>query len=249
MDEAMHPLTLLGLGLYGEVLPNQNGAPIRLVVPWKYGFKSIKSIVRVSFRRERADQHLEAAAVVRVRLLRQRQSAGRSPALVAGQRAPARRVLPAQDADVQRLRRSGRVPLQRDGSAEVLLIESERNDDDGSSSPVVWLICLAPFALLVYDGFTDNLTANPIEKITNTTGIWTLRLHRGDARDHAAALVHRHQSADQLPARWSACSRSSTGRCTSRRSSSSIISLDFVGDVAGRARSGRTSPRASWRSC
>jgi methionine sulfoxide reductase catalytic subunit len=49
MDEAMHPLTLLGLGLYGEVLPNQNGAPIRLVVPWKYGFKSVKSIVRVSF--------------------------------------------------------------------------------------------------------------------------------------------------------------------------------------------------------
>ena len=41
--------------------------------------------------------------------------------------------------------------------------------------PVVWLICLAPLALLVYDGFTDNLTANPIEKITNTTGIWTLR--------------------------------------------------------------------------
>ena len=49
MDEAMHPLTLVGLGLYGEVLPNQNGAPIRLIVPWKYGFKSIKSIVRVSF--------------------------------------------------------------------------------------------------------------------------------------------------------------------------------------------------------
>ena len=49
MDEATHPLTLLGLGLYGEVLPNQNGAPIRLVIPWKYGFKSIKSIVRVSF--------------------------------------------------------------------------------------------------------------------------------------------------------------------------------------------------------
>src|SRR5687767_6785775 len=49
LDEAMHPLTLVGLGLYGEVLPNQNGAPIRLVVPWKYGFKSIKSIVRVRF--------------------------------------------------------------------------------------------------------------------------------------------------------------------------------------------------------
>jgi sulfoxide reductase catalytic subunit YedY len=49
MDEAMHPLAILAVGLYGEVLPNQNGAPIRLVVPWKYGFKGIKSIVRVKF--------------------------------------------------------------------------------------------------------------------------------------------------------------------------------------------------------
>ena len=48
LDEAMHPLTILATGLYGETLPNQNGAPIRLVVPWKYGFKGIKSIVRVS---------------------------------------------------------------------------------------------------------------------------------------------------------------------------------------------------------
>lgn len=49
LDEAMHPLTLLVLGLYGEVLPNQNGAPLRLAVPWKYGFKSSKSIVRIRF--------------------------------------------------------------------------------------------------------------------------------------------------------------------------------------------------------
>jgi methionine sulfoxide reductase catalytic subunit len=49
MDEAMHPLTMLVVGLYGEVLPGQNGAPIRLIVPWKYGFKSIKSIVKISF--------------------------------------------------------------------------------------------------------------------------------------------------------------------------------------------------------
>jgi sulfoxide reductase catalytic subunit YedY len=47
LDEAMHPLALLSFGLYGETLPNQNGAPIRMVVPWKYGFKSIKSIVRI----------------------------------------------------------------------------------------------------------------------------------------------------------------------------------------------------------
>ncbi len=49
MDEAMHPLTLLTFGLYGEVLPNQNGAPVRIVVPWKYGFKSAKSLVRIRF--------------------------------------------------------------------------------------------------------------------------------------------------------------------------------------------------------
>ena len=49
MDEAMHPLTLLAFGMYGEVLPNQNGAPVRLVVPWKYGFKSAKSIVKIRF--------------------------------------------------------------------------------------------------------------------------------------------------------------------------------------------------------
>ncbi len=49
MDEAMHPLAIIAIGLYGKWLPNQNGAPLRLVVPWKYGFKSVKSIVRIRF--------------------------------------------------------------------------------------------------------------------------------------------------------------------------------------------------------
>ena len=49
LDEAMHPLTLLTFGMFGEVLPNQNGAPVRLVVPWKYGFKSAKSLVKIRF--------------------------------------------------------------------------------------------------------------------------------------------------------------------------------------------------------
>ena len=49
IDEAMNPLTMLTLGVYGETLPNQNGAPVRLIVPWKYGFKSVKSIVRIEF--------------------------------------------------------------------------------------------------------------------------------------------------------------------------------------------------------
>jgi sulfoxide reductase catalytic subunit YedY len=50
MDEAMNPLTILSVGMYGKVLPGQNGAPLRLVVPWKYGFKSIKSIVTIRLR-------------------------------------------------------------------------------------------------------------------------------------------------------------------------------------------------------
>jgi methionine sulfoxide reductase catalytic subunit len=53
MDEAVHPLTLLAVGVYGRVLPGQNGAPVRLVVPWKYGFKGAKSIVRIRFQEDR----------------------------------------------------------------------------------------------------------------------------------------------------------------------------------------------------
>ncbi len=52
IDEAMHPLTLIAVGMYGKPMPNQNGAPVRLVVPWKYGFKSIKSIVAIDFTEE-----------------------------------------------------------------------------------------------------------------------------------------------------------------------------------------------------
>ena len=62
IDEALHPLTLLAVGLYGKVLPKQNGAPIRLVVPWKYGFKGIKSIVRVSFVEQRPPNTWNAIA-------------------------------------------------------------------------------------------------------------------------------------------------------------------------------------------
>jgi sulfoxide reductase catalytic subunit YedY len=53
IEEAMHPLATIAVGIYGKVLPNQNGAPLRLVVPWKYGFKGIKSIVRIHFTDER----------------------------------------------------------------------------------------------------------------------------------------------------------------------------------------------------
>ncbi len=62
MDEAMNPLTLMSVGLYGKTLPNQNGAPIRLVVPWKYGFKSIKSIVQIRLTSKKPDTSWEALA-------------------------------------------------------------------------------------------------------------------------------------------------------------------------------------------
>jgi sulfoxide reductase catalytic subunit YedY len=62
LDEALHPLTLLTFGLYGQVLPNQNGAPVRVVVPWKYGFKSAKSIVRIRFVSEQPKTAWEKAA-------------------------------------------------------------------------------------------------------------------------------------------------------------------------------------------
>jgi len=62
MDEAMHPLTILAVGLYGKPLPEQNGAPLRLVVPWKYGFKSIKSIVRIRLTREQPQTTWNQAA-------------------------------------------------------------------------------------------------------------------------------------------------------------------------------------------
>ena len=61
IEEAMHPLTLMAVGLYGRELPNQNGAPMRLVVPWKYGFKSIKAIAQISFTRKRPRSSWEQA--------------------------------------------------------------------------------------------------------------------------------------------------------------------------------------------
>ena len=78
IDEAMHPLTLLAVGLYGKELPNQNGAPLRLVVPWKYGFKGIKSIVKIRFVEKAPRDDVDEGSARLLRLLRQRES-GRRP--------------------------------------------------------------------------------------------------------------------------------------------------------------------------
>ncbi len=122
MDEAMHPLTILAVGVYGEVLPNQNGAPMRLVVPWKYGFKGAKSIARIRFVEKQPLTSWMKQLARGVWVLFERESEGGSPAAQPGHRSAAALVLPVHaDADVQRLWRSGGEPLQRDGSGQELL--------------------------------------------------------------------------------------------------------------------------------
>jgi len=136
MDEALHPLTLLTFGLYGQLLPNQNGAPVRVVVPWKYGFKSAKSLVRI---------RVGEGGAPRVRLLLQCEPAGRSPALEPGDGTAHRRVPAAADAHVQRVRRSSRLDVHGTGSQEILLSSDLglRMSDLGSSTnrhptSVIW---------------------------------------------------------------------------------------------------------------
>ena len=121
MDEAMHPLAIIAVGMYGKTLMNQQGPPLRLVVPWKYGFKSIKSIVKIEFVEDQP-RLLERRHSQRVRVLFQREPGGQPPPVEPGERAPDRQVLSEADADVQRLRRPGCEPLRRDGPRKELLI-------------------------------------------------------------------------------------------------------------------------------
>ena len=120
MDEAMHPLTILAGGLYGRELPPQNGAPLRLVVPWKYGFKGIKSIVKITLVSDQPPTTWNVAAPAEygfysnVNPPSPTRAGARRPSSGSANR-------PAADADVQRLRRPGRPPVRRHGPAGQLL--------------------------------------------------------------------------------------------------------------------------------
>ena len=103
MDEAMHPLALLCFGMYGEELPNQDGAPMRIVVPWKYGFKSAKAIVRIRFTEKQPVNTWNISAPQRVWLLCQRESERGPSALEPGKRTPAGRISQTSNLDVQRI--------------------------------------------------------------------------------------------------------------------------------------------------
>ena len=112
MAEATNELAFIATGAYGKPIAKQHGAPIRLAVPWKYGFKSIKSIVRFSLHRQAAEELLGRSATPRVRLLGERQSGGSASALEPGERRTDRHRRAPADAAVQRLRRLCRRPLQ-----------------------------------------------------------------------------------------------------------------------------------------
>ena len=115
MAEATNELAFLATGAYGHPMLKQHGAPIRLAVPWKYGFKSIKSIVRFSFVEPRPKGYWEALQAVRIRLLGQRQSGSAASALEPGERRTDRHRRAPADAAVQRLRRLRRRHLQGPG--------------------------------------------------------------------------------------------------------------------------------------
>ena len=121
IDEAMHPLTLLAVGLYGRELPPQNGAPLRLVVPWKYGFKGIKSIVKVRVTAEQPTATWSARAPSEYGFFANGQPGGATPPMEPGDGATHRRGGPTADAPLQRLRRSGRPPVRGHGSPGELL--------------------------------------------------------------------------------------------------------------------------------
>ena len=122
IDEAMHPLTIMGVGLYGEVLPNQNGAPIRLVVPWKYGFKSGKSIVRIRFVEKQPKTAWERANPQEYGFYSNVNPNVDHPRWTQKkERRIARLLRQPPDGDLQRLRRAGGEPLRRDGPHQVLL--------------------------------------------------------------------------------------------------------------------------------
>ena len=121
LDEAMNPLTLLCVGMYGESLPNQDGAPVRLVIPWKYGFKSIKSIVKIRCVKSMPSTTWNIYAPNEYGFYSNVNPNVDHPALEPGHRTSPGRIPQAQDADVQRLRRSGRQLVHRHGSEEELL--------------------------------------------------------------------------------------------------------------------------------
>ena len=116
LDEAMNDLAILATGLYGKDLLPANGAPVRLVVPWKYGFKSIKSIVKIELVADQPTSLWMDAAPNEYGFLLECQPRGPSPALVAEDRTHDRHTQQDRHPTIQRLFGAGPQPVRRDGS-------------------------------------------------------------------------------------------------------------------------------------
>ena len=174
MDEAMHPLTLLAVGLYGHELPAQNGAPLRLVVPWKYGFKGIKSIVKITLVANAAGDDLEHEP--------HRTSTASSPTLTprsttrGGVRRPsngsASRVVGRRSCSTAMARRwpiSTRAWTCGQTSEAAARMKVTR-----FARFTVLLNCAVPVILLGWDAWRGQLGANPVNFAIRTTGLLSL---------------------------------------------------------------------------
>ena len=185
MDEAMHPLTIFGVGLYGKVMPNQDGAPIRFVVPWNYGFKSMKSIVKIRF--VESSRSTPGSSPLRtIWLLRERQSDGGSSAVEPGARSPAawplqkprdRRcstAMPIRSRDVHRNGFEVQLLTSRDPATSVALAAEASRFLAASFQRSTWPSAdEAPGLHRV--AVHGDLSANPLSDVTNGTGDWTIR--------------------------------------------------------------------------
>ncbi len=129
IDEAMHPLALLCVGMYGETLPNQDGAPVRMVIPWKYGFKSIKSLVKIKFVKDQPPTTWNITNAHEYGFYSNVNPHVDHPALEPGQGSPPARVFQEHaHPDVQWLRGPGGQPLHRHGPEEEFLSGTDSTD-------------------------------------------------------------------------------------------------------------------------
>ena len=223
LDEANHPLSIMAVGLYGEVLPAQNGAPIRLMVPWKYGFKGIKSIVRMRFVEKQPRNTWQAMApseygfyanvnptVDHPRWSQAREK--RLPSFIANRRTE---MFNGYADQVQGLyagmdlrKTSEPITVVKIRCLAAALIPPRRC----SSRPLS--------AALVLGFYTNDLTANPGDYITDQTGTWTLDALRVALASRRCGASPAGTNSSSCGA-CSGCSRSSTPCCTCSRGSSS----------------------------
>ena len=186
IDEAMHPLTILAVGLYGQVLPNQNGAPLRLVVPWKYGFKGIKSIVEIRFTEKQpptswnisAPHEYGFYANVNPAVDHPRWSQAKERRIGAGVFAPRQPTLPFNGyaEQVAGLYRGMDLRQELLVATVAAPIRSHRQSDPlqcVALKPLLFVLCALPLAWLLARAFGiagASLGPNPIDEIMDRLG-------------------------------------------------------------------------------